>query len=159
MISQEVIHIEIYFIFIPQDFCQLNSDMHLHLDWYSTHSFLRHKNVRDWYDWRNADAFSFKVNYLPYQEVNFIVENSHDWHTNYCSTCLQRINLLRPSFAICRHRTWSTMVQEMACCLTVPSHYLNQCSPIISEVLRHSPEGDFTGNAQDIYPCYKFGKN
>ena len=28
--------------------------------------------------------------------------------------------------AIWRHRSWSTWVQVMACCLTTPSHYLNQ---------------------------------
>ena len=35
------------------------------------------------------------------------------------------------------------LAQVMACCLVVPSHYLNQCSLIISEVLWHSPEGNF----------------
>ena len=39
----------------------------------------------------------------------------------------------------------------MTCCLTTPSHYLNQCWLIISEVFWHSYEGGFTGNAQDIY--------
>ena len=31
----------------------------------------------------------------------------------------------------------------MACCLTAPSHYLNQCWLIISEVIWHSPENNF----------------
>ena len=57
-----------------------------------------------------------------------------------------------PSDAIWRHRSGSTLAQVMACCLTAPSHYLNQCWLIISEVLWHSPEGNFTWNAQDIYP-------
>ena len=35
---------------------------------------------------------------------------------------------------------WSTLVQVMACCLTAPSHYLNQCWLIISKVLWHSSE-------------------
>ena len=43
---------------------------------------------------------------------------------------------------------WSTLVQ--ACYLTSPSHYLNQCWLIISEVLWHSPEGNFTGNTWKI---------
>ena len=30
-----------------------------------------------------------------------------------------------PSDAIWRWRSWSTLVQVMACCLTAPSHYLN----------------------------------
>ena len=36
-------------------------------------------------------------------------------------------NTLRPSDAIWRHRSGSTLAQVMACCLTAPSHYLNQC--------------------------------
>ena len=47
-------------------------------------------------------------------------------------------NSLGPSDAIWRWRSWSTLVQVMACCLTAPSHYLNQCWLIISEVQWHS---------------------
>ena len=43
------------------------------------------------------------------------------------------INSLRPSDAIWRHRSGSTLAQVMACCLTAPSHYLNQCWLTISE--------------------------
>ena len=35
-------------------------------------------------------------------------------------------------------RSGSTLAQVMACCLTAPSHYLNQCWLIISEVQWHS---------------------
>ena len=35
----------------------------------------------------------------------------------------------------------------MACCLTAPSYYLIQLRLIINEVLWHSSEGNFTGNA------------
>ena len=38
-----------------------------------------------------------------------------------------------------RHRSWSTLAQVMACCLTAPSHYLNQRWLIISEVLWYWP--------------------
>ena len=38
----------------------------------------------------------------------------------------------------------STLVQVMACCLTAPSHYLNQSWHIISKVQRHSYEVNFT---------------
>ena len=48
-----------------------------------------------------------------------------------------------------RHRYGSTLAQVMACCLTAPSHYLNQCWWIASEVLWHSFEGKL-GNVQDI---------
>ena len=36
-----------------------------------------------------------------------------------------------------RKRSESTLAQVMACCLTAPSHYLNQCWLIISEVQWH----------------------
>ena len=44
------------------------------------------------------------------------------------------LNPLQPSDAIWRHRTESTLAQAMACCLTAPSHYLNQRSLVINEV-------------------------
>ena len=40
----------------------------------------------------------------------------------------------------------STLAQIMACCLTASSHYLNQCWLMISEVLWHSPDSNFTEN-------------
>ena len=43
--------------------------------------------------------------------------------------------------AIWQQRSGSTLAQVMACCLTAPSHYLNQCWLIISKVLWHSSEG------------------
>ena len=49
-----------------------------------------------------------------------------------------KFNSLRPSDAIWRHRSGSTLAQVMACCLTAPSHYLNQCWLIISKVEWHS---------------------
>ena len=52
----------------------------------------------------------------------------------------QWVNSLGPSDAIWHWRPWSTLVQVMACGLTAPSHYLNQCWLIISKVLWHSSE-------------------
>ena len=49
-------------------------------------------------------------------------------------------NSLGPSEAIWWWRFWSTLVQVMACCLTAPSHYLNQCWLIISKGMCHSSE-------------------
>ena len=37
-------------------------------------------------------------------------------------------NPLWPSDAIWHHKAWSILVRLMACCLTAPSHYINQCS-------------------------------
>ena len=53
---------------------------------------------------------------------------------------MRQINSLGPSDTMWHWRSWSTLVQVMACCLTAPSHYLNQCWLIISTVLWHSSE-------------------
>ena len=44
------------------------------------------------------------------------------------------INSLWPSDAIWRQWSRSTLMQVMACCLTAPSHYLNQCWLIVTKV-------------------------
>ena len=46
-------------------------------------------------------------------------------------TSLQWVNSLWHSDAIWRQRSGSTLTQVMACCLTAPSHYLNQCWLIV----------------------------
>ena len=51
------------------------------------------------------------------------------------------INSLGPSDATWRQRTESTLAQAMACCLTAPNHYVNQCWLIINKFLRHPSEG------------------
>ena len=66
------------------------------------------------------------------------------------------IYTLWPSDATWQHRSGSTLAQVMACCLTAPSHYLNQCWLINNEVLWHLHEGNFTGNAQEIDPWLEF---
>ena len=45
----------------------------------------------------------------------------------------------------------------MACCLTAPSHYLNQCW-LINTIPWHSSEGNFTGNTQDTYIWFQVWK-
>ena len=66
------------------------------------------------------------------------------------------VNSLWPSDVIWRQGSWSTLAQVMACCLTAPSHYLNQCWLMISEVLWHSPDSNFTENTWDIYLWNEF---
>ena len=86
----------------------------------------------------------------PYTCIYICVEFTYQLvNTNHTTlTQCGLVNSLRPSDTIWRHRSGSTLVQVMACCLTAPSHYLNQCW-LISEVqwqfhkryLRHeSPE-------------------
>ena len=45
----------------------------------------------------------------------------------------RQLAALWPSDAIWWHRSGSKLAQVMACCLTAPSHYLNQCWLIISQ--------------------------
>ena len=56
----------------------------------------------------------------------------HCWK-NFTGT-LSSFNSLWHSDVICRHRSGSTLAQVMACFLTAPSHYLNQCWRRTSEV-------------------------
>ena len=55
-----------------------------------------------------------------------------------------QFNLLGPSNPIWGERSGSPLAQVMACCLTAPSHYLNQCWLIISKVEWYSSKGKFT---------------
>ena len=52
----------------------------------------------------------------------------------------------------CSLLSGAILLQVMACFLTAPSHYLNQCWLIINGVLWHSPKTNFTENAQAINP-------
>ena len=65
-------------------------------------------------------------------------------------------NSSRPSDAIWWQRSGSTLAQVMACCLTAPSHYLNQCWPMISEVLCNSYDTNFTENTSNVYHWNEF---
>ena len=69
------------------------------------------------------------------------------------------VNSLRPSDAIWRQWSWTTLAQVMACCLTAPSHYLNQCWLITRGVLWHTSESSFAGIAQGIDSGYEFEKD
>ena len=70
-----------------------------------------------------------------------------------CVAREKKINAMWPSDATWWQRSGSILAQVMACCLTTPSHYLNQHWLIISEDLQHSPEVNFT---QYIYPWHEF---
>ena len=71
-----------------------------------------------------------------------------------CDISILFLNLLWASDVQGCWKLWSKLVQAMACCLTAPSHYLNQCWQINSVFIGHLPEGNFTGNAQDHSPWY-----
>ena len=81
------------------------------------------------------------------------------WHISVRSIANVPVNSLRPSDAIWRQWSWTTLAQVMACCLTAPSHYLNQCWLIIRGVLWHTSESSFAGIAQGIDSGYEFEKD
>ena len=60
------------------------------------------------------------------------------------SQCVSGFNSLWPSDTIWRHKSGSTLAQVMACCLTAPSHFLNQCWLITSKVQWHPSQNNFT---------------
>ena len=60
-----------------------------------------------------------------------------------CRFQWKSLNSLGPSDAAWCWRSGSTLVQVMACCLTEPSQYLNQCWFIITKVQWHSAKGNF----------------
>ena len=66
------------------------------------------------------------------------------------------MNSLWPNNVIWWHRSGSTLAQVMVCWLTAPSHYLNQCWYLISEVKRYWPESNFTVSVQPTMLCNKF---
>ena len=66
-----------------------------------------------------------------------------------CWLCCLGLNSLWPGDAIWWHGTRSTLAQVMACCLTAPSHYLNQCWLIIGEVPWHSSQSIILGQCED----------
>ena len=89
----------------------------------------------------NDRAYIIIPNHLPsteYQEIQQSKQKEKVLHYSF-----------GPSDAIWRGRSWSTMVQVMACCLTAPSHYLNQCWLIIGTVLWHSSEDIFIRRCED----------
>ena len=62
------------------------------------------------------------------------------------------VNWLWLSDAIQWHRSWLTLSKLMACWLTAPSNYLNQCWLIITGILWHSPESNFIISLQELNP-------
>ena len=82
----------------------------------------------------------------------------HVWYIICCVKlwlyCLSQqrhvINSLWPSDTIWRYVSGSKLTQAMACCLTAPSHYLNQCWLIISMVQWHPSEINFTRDTSAI---------
>ena len=83
------------------------------------------------------------ANWLPWSHKNQF--GNFCFHFNLILFCF---NSLWPSDAIWPYRYWSTLAQVMACCLMAPSHYLNQCRLIISNI--QLSDGNFTRDTSVI---------
>ena len=134
------------------------------LSWWKTMSFfLKHVYLMPL---ELCDCSTFHIEMEMCNSMIYIICPSNQIVVNliFCEILKQRtmtvnaagFNSLWPSGIIWQQGSRSTLAQVMACCLMAPSHYLNQCWLIISEVLRHSTEGNVAGNAPDIYHWYDF---
>ena len=105
-------------------YCEIHitfSETSIHTDFLTPRfCFLDHKHI-DKSDHMNGMKSSAKE----------IIENVYQYIDELMQGC---INSLWPSDAIWRQGSRSTSVQIMACCLTAPSHYPNQCWLIITKV-------------------------
>ena len=69
----------------------------------------------------------------------------HNRTENYCIYYDMCVYSLWPSDTLWQHRSHGlSLAQVLACCLTAPGHYLNQCWLIISKVQWHSSKCNFT---------------
>ena len=71
----------------------------------------------------------------------------------------EELSSLGPSDFIWRHISGPALVRVMACCLTAPSNYLNQCWRIIGKVHWHSSEGNFAWDNLAIKPWNQHENN
>ena len=88
--------------------------------------------------------------YKPLSEtmmVNLLTHICVTWHQ-----WVKYASLLASGHTIRRLWTWSTLVQLMAGCLAVTSHYLIQCWCISKGALRHSPERNSRWSDPEINP-------
>ena len=101
------------------------------------------------YNWECLSDWVIKFNNQPFWDIQHRGPCSPYKPCNHIHRMPESIHksLARYQLIVAEwyHKSESTLAQVMACCLTAPSHYLNQCWLTISEVLWHSQEGDFTG--------------
>ena len=79
--------------------------------------------------------------FQPYPSLTLSCEWSHSVSK---ITFKDMVHSLWPNDAIGWHTSGPTFVLAIACCLTAPIHYLNQCWLSITEAFWHWAEGNFT---------------
>ena len=122
--------------------------MQLYISWYIRSFFgLTFLNILYFFKYSCTNIFHRRSLYTFYSIIVSISDLMGGVHTS-----VSWVIWVWPSNAMRWHTSGSTLAQAMTCCLTEPSHYLKHCWLIISEVLWHSPEGIFTGNARGNAP-------
>ena len=113
--------------------------IHLLIHWYVHQRWFRQRfgGIRQtMLTYQQQDPLEFiPWKYLKYEKLS-CVWNLHIYNHSHMSPG-KSVNSLWPSGAIWRQIYVSTLAQVMACCLMAPSHYLNQCWLLITEVLQH----------------------
>ena len=106
----------------------------------------------------NSNPDEFRNIYGQYHTISLISE--YHFHIQLQILLLNVINSLGPSDAILWHKTGTRLAQVMACCLTAPSHYLNQfdLSSVRSSDILLS-ECNFTVGISAINHCNRLEKN
>ena len=107
-------------------------------------------SCRDWTWWVGSQYHSGNDLVSIRQHAITWTYDYKDWQQNTIQKPKSWYNSLCQTDTTWHHRTWSTLVLVMACCLTAPTHYLSQ-RWLISQVLWHSPEGNITGNRAILF--------
>ena len=92
---------------------------------------------------------NFSEIWISMQNRSF--DKMHSSSAKWKSVCSHPKFLIHFCGFIWRHSFGSTLVEVMACCLTAPSHYLNQFSLIINKVQWYSSNGNFTKDTSAIH--------
>ena len=123
-----------------------------------THVSLSSHKLIGWYtensrvNWMD-DLFFRKWN--TFHHVSHLT-NNNNFHRNLQCTLGMLMALMMGTELLNSCRSGSTLAQVMACCLMAPSNYLNQCRLVISGVLWHFPDTNYT-SAQYINSLNEFG--
>ena len=95
---------------------------------YASHAKHVLQNVRGPASYSNRNEWNCKcqtfVKQVKNSSLNIYTSSIHVFYSLKFSSCF---NSSWPSDIIWWHWSGSNLVQLMACCLTAPSHYLNQC--------------------------------
>ena len=83
---------------------------------------------------------------------NQILRDKFHWNVNQQTNIFYQLRSLLHSDTLWWHRSWSTLAQVMAWCLTAPSHYISQCWLINKLVIWLSQESDFIWGCRELNP-------